>query len=78
MNGFAIPVIKETSGGACPIVSWFSAPMSSLMLVVGPEHLGGTGDLAAKIEAAAQESGKTPLEVADSVHSTDLQQTAVL
>jgi hypothetical protein len=69
MNDFAMPMIKETSDGACPIVAWFSSTMSSLMLVAGPEHLGGMGDLAAKIEAAAQQAGKSPLEVADSVRT---------
>lgn len=37
------------------------------MLILGPEHLGGHGDLAAKIELAARKSGKSPAEVADSV-----------
>lgn len=67
MCGFAVPVIKEVSAGTCPIMAWFGAPISSCMNFMGPEHLGGYGDLRAKIEAAAEESGKTPAEVADSV-----------
>lgn len=53
--------------GKCPIIMWFPAPISSFMGVLGPENMGGHGDLAAKIEATARELGKTPVEVADLV-----------
>jgi hypothetical protein len=67
MCGFAVSVIKEVSAGACPIMAWFGAPISSCLNFMGPEHMGGYGDLRAKIETAAKESGRTPIEVADLV-----------
>jgi hypothetical protein len=41
--------------------------MSSVLHLSGPESLGGYGDLAAKLDAAAKAAGKTVPEVADSV-----------
>jgi hypothetical protein len=64
---FALPVIKEASAGQCPVIGWFTAPLSHALELMGPEHLGGHGDLGAKITAAAAQNGKTPMEVADSV-----------
>jgi hypothetical protein len=56
MNGYAIPIINELSAGVCPVIAWYSFPMSSMMGIIGPEHLGGAGDLAAKIELAVNET----------------------
>lgn len=67
MCGFARPVIRQVSGGSCLVVAWIAATLAGTLYLVGPEHLGGLGDLAAKIDAAVKESGKTPMEVADSV-----------
>jgi hypothetical protein len=67
MCTLALPAIKNISGGQCPVISWVSAALSYCLLLLGPEHLGGHGDLATKIELAARESGKSPAEVADSV-----------
>jgi hypothetical protein len=67
MCTFALPAIKDISNGQCPVIAWLSASLSYYLHLLGPEHLGGQGDLAAKIEVAAKESGKTPKEVANSV-----------
>jgi hypothetical protein len=67
MCGFALPVIKDVSAGACPVIAWYSAPVSHGLDVLGPEHLGGHGNLAAKIKDTAKREGKAPAEVADSV-----------
>jgi hypothetical protein len=65
---YVVPSIRSTSDGACPVLSWMSTPMSSVILFAGPESLGGRGDLAAKFETAAEAAGKTVPEIADSVY----------
>jgi hypothetical protein len=66
MCGFARPVIQQVSDGNCSVVAWIAATLAGTLYLVGPEHLGGLGDLAAKINVAVKETGKTPMEVADS------------
>jgi hypothetical protein len=42
--------------------------MSSVLYLVGPEEMGGHGDLGAKLEAAVKATGKPLPEIADSVY----------
>lgn len=67
MCTFALPAIKDISSGQCPVIAWLSASLSYYLYLLGPEHLGGQGDLAAKIEVAVKDSGKAPKEVANAV-----------
>jgi hypothetical protein len=64
---YAIPSIKSVSGGACGVYAWVSSTLATFLRYSGPEELGGFGDLAAKLDAAAAAQGKTVPEVADSV-----------
>jgi hypothetical protein len=60
-------MIKNVSGGTCPILIWAAFPMSTVLNVISPEEWGGAGDVKAKLEAAAKASGKTIQEIGDSV-----------
>lgn len=42
--------IREISGNKVPIYTWQSGSTSGVTFLFGPEHLGGNGDLAKKIE----------------------------
>jgi hypothetical protein len=44
--------------------------MFSVLHISGPEELGGYGDMAGKLAAAVKATGKTIVEVADSVFLT--------
>jgi hypothetical protein len=60
--------VKAAAGG-CPVIAWVPSPMSSCLLLLGPEVYGGYGNMDEKAAAAAREQGKTELEVADSLYN---------
>jgi hypothetical protein len=49
------------------VYAWVSSTLATFLRYSGPEELGGFGDLAAKLDAAAAAQGKTVPEVADSI-----------
>lgn len=60
-------VTRSITGTSIPIISWITGHVSSVLRVMGPERLGGLGDLGAKIEAEAARLGVTAKEIGDSV-----------
>ena len=46
----------------CPIYAWQSGSTSAILFLFGPEYLGGTGDLAAKIAAIETDDEKERYE----------------
>jgi hypothetical protein len=63
-------MIKQVSENACPAYGWVSSSLATFLRFSGPEALGGFGDLAAKIDAAAAAEtaqGKTLAQIADGV-----------
>jgi hypothetical protein len=64
---YGIGNVKSIAGADCPVLSWTPLPSATILRFLGPEELGGLGDLKAKIEAEAKRSGKAAEEVAMSV-----------
>jgi hypothetical protein len=63
------PDVRAAAGGA-PVLAWVPTPMSGCLYYVGPEDMGGFGDLNARVAAAAAvpaAQGKTEAEVADAL-----------
>lgn len=58
---------RAITGHKVPIVAFVSAHAATILRIYGPEHLGGSGDLGAKIEAEAARRGVTAKEIGDSV-----------
>jgi hypothetical protein len=56
------------SGGACTVYAWVSSTLATFIHHGGPAELGGFGDLAIKLDAAAVGQSKTMSEVTDSIY----------
>ncbi|KAF8513900.1 hypothetical protein BU17DRAFT_52958, partial [Hysterangium stoloniferum] len=60
-------VIRDVSGKDISILGWCPSNLSSSMRVLGPQELGGYGDLIARVDALAIETGKPMTEIEDEV-----------
>jgi hypothetical protein len=67
MTSFAIEHVRAIAGANCPVLSWTPLPSAAILRFVGPEELGGLGDMKGKIDAEAKRSGKSSEEVAMTV-----------
>lgn len=65
----SMEVIRSISGPNCPIYTWQSGSTTAIIYLFGPEHLGGTGDLAAKIQAIETDDENERYEKAQAVSS---------
>ncbi|KAG6852596.1 hypothetical protein C0991_010721 [Blastosporella zonata] len=66
MDFFCVSELKATralTGDSVPIISWVTGGSPTLLRFWGPESMGGFGDLTAKIEAEAERTGRSTLEV---------------
>lgn len=54
--------IREISGNAVPIYAWLSFSTSAALFLFGPEHIGGNGDMAKKLETITAVNEKERFE----------------
>ncbi|KAJ7233496.1 hypothetical protein C8J57DRAFT_1577725 [Mycena rebaudengoi] len=67
---FAIEQVKATraiTGEQIPIFSFASCCAASIIRMLGPENMGGRGDLKARAEAEAQRTGKDAVEIGEQI-----------
>lgn len=55
------------SGASVPVFTWNCGAAFAVMMLYGPESLGGAGDLAAKLERMKVDEGETIFDAADKV-----------
>ena len=63
----AFQVVRSLSGESVPIFAWNCGAAFAVLMLYGPEPLGGAGDLAAKLERMKVEEGETISDAADKV-----------
>lgn len=65
----ALRTIRKVSGNTVPVLAWNSAALNFILRLCGPVSLGGLGDVLAKAEALAKETGKSTDEFLTQVSS---------
>ena len=59
---------RAVSGRSVPIVTCVAAGAGAVMRLFGPESMGGSGDIGAKIDAEVARSGLSDDEIGHKVH----------
>jgi len=60
-------VTRAITGKSVPILAWITGFSSSLIRQLGPEKLGGIGNLGPKIDEEVARTGGSPDEIGDKV-----------
>ncbi|GLB42023.1 hypothetical protein LshimejAT787_1100380 [Lyophyllum shimeji] len=69
---YLLPQLQATralSGHPAPVIAFAPIGCTGFLRNWGPESVGGRGDFGAQIDAEAQRTGKSPLEVGEEVYT---------